>query len=64
MISNYQADILTGIDNDVHWADKHHLMITDPYLNAPIVLVKNIKVRGLKMPPQRWLRIIWPLQSM
>ena len=46
-ITNYQADILTGIDSDANWANQHHLKLTDSYLTASIVLVKNKKVRDL-----------------
>jgi len=47
MITDYQADILTGIDKDVQWANRHHMKQTDVYLTASIVLVKNKKVRDL-----------------
>ncbi|HVI39805.1 MAG TPA: EAL domain-containing protein, partial [Anaerovoracaceae bacterium] len=47
-ITNYEADILTGIDSDVHWASQHNLTLTDSYLSASIVLVKNVKVQNLK----------------
>ena len=47
MVSNYQADVLTGIDNDVHWANQHHITLSDPYLTASIVLVKNVRVNDI-----------------
>lgn len=47
MITNNDADILTGIDSDAHWAGQHNLMLTDSYLSASIVLVKNKKVHDL-----------------
>ena len=43
MVTNHEADILTGIDNEVHWANQHNLMLTDSYLSSSIVLVKNKK---------------------
>ncbi len=46
-IADYEADILTGIDNDIHWANQHNLMLSDPYLVASIVLVKNERVHDL-----------------
>lgn len=48
MITDSRADILTGIDNDTHWADQHNLTLTDPYLSASIVLVKNKNVQDLE----------------
>ena len=46
-ITNQGADILTGIDNDTHWAEQHNLWLTDSYLSASIVLVKNTNVQNL-----------------
>lgn len=46
-ITNGKVEILTGIDNDVNWANQHHLKLTDSYLTASIVLVKNKKARNL-----------------
>ena len=46
-IANKKADILCGIDNDAHWANKHNLVLSEPYLSASIVLVKNQKVKNL-----------------
>ena len=48
MITDYKADILTGIDGDIHWANQHNLTLTDSYLSASIVLVKNVKVQNLE----------------
>lgn len=46
-ISSYEADILTGIDDDIEWANQHHLILTDSYLSSSIVLVKNIKTSNI-----------------
>lgn len=46
-ITDKQADILCGIDNDAHWANQHNLILSDSYLSASIVLVKNDNVKNL-----------------
>ena len=48
MITNGDADVLTGIDSDAHWANQHNLMQTDTYLSASIVLVKNVNANNLE----------------
>lgn len=48
MITNGEADVLTGIDSDVHWANQHNLMQSDIYLSASIVLVKNVSSEVLE----------------
>lgn len=42
MVKTDQADIICGFSNNREWANQHSLVLTKPYLSAPIIKVTNI----------------------
>ncbi|MDF3001515.1 MAG: signaling protein [Bacillota bacterium] len=46
-ISDDQAVMLTGAGQSAYWSDLHGLLLTEPYLTASVVLVKNKNVNNL-----------------
>ena len=48
-VSDHNADIITSVNKDTYLARRNHLMTTDAYMTAPIVLVKNVNKNSLSL---------------
>lgn len=46
-IADRETVLLTGACQNAYWADQHDLLLTEPYLTAAVVLVKNKNVKDL-----------------